>query len=169
MGRILLLRHAKAAWPNPGMKDFDRPLDPQGFATLDQLAKAMTAAALWPEIVVCSAARRTRDTLQYLLPAFTAVPEIQIDDSLYGGNARHYLDAIRKASQNTTAQTIMLVGHNPSIEDLAHALCHDGNDTAIRNLKAGFPPAALATISVNRELCTIEAGSGYLEHFPVPA
>ncbi|MBC2886662.1 histidine phosphatase family protein [Ochrobactrum sp. CM-21-5] len=165
MSRLLLLRHAKAAWAKPGTKDFNRPLDVQGLASLDGLAHAMQFAGIIPDRVVFSGARRTRETAFGLIGKLGLSVEAIADDALYNAGPGKYMQSVR---QNGDVETLMLVGHNPSIEDLALALCSDGEKSAIQRLHSGFPTAALATISFGKLLPEIDREDGFLESFPSP-
>jgi phosphohistidine phosphatase len=171
MSRLLLLRHAKAVWAKPGMKDFERPLDPEGHASLDRLAEAMKSVGLFPRRVVLSGAQRTRETAFGLIERLGVAVETVIDDGIYSGGAGEYMRAIRAQADAGPgdAEPLMLVGHNPSMEDLALALCGDGERNAMTRLQAGFPTAALAAISFKSPLADIGPESGYLESFPLPA
>ncbi len=165
MSRLLLLRHAKAVWARPGMKDFDRPLDQEGKAALDRLARAMKSTELYPDRVVLSGSCRTRETAFGIIERLGIEIETIVDDTIYSGGAADYMQAIRKHGD---AATLMLVGHNPSIEDLALALCSDGNKDSLLKLRAGFPTAALAKITFPASLTDLERGAGYLESFILP-
>jgi len=112
MSRLLLLRHAKAAWAKPGMKDFDRPLDLEGKASLDRLARAIKAVELYPDLVVLSGSCRTRETAFGIVERLEIKVETVVDDTIYSGGAADYMQAIRKYGD---VPTLMLVGHNPSI------------------------------------------------------
>ncbi len=148
------------------MKDFDRPLDPQGHASLDRLAAAMKAADLFPQRVVLSASRRTRETAFGLIERLGRNIEAITDEGLYGSGAAAYVKSIR--AHGGDVENLMLVGHNPSIEDLALALCRSGDAASLERLRAGFPPAALAVISLKGSLTQLHRESGSLESFPLP-
>jgi len=162
MSRLLLLRHAKAAWAKPGMRDFDRPLDQEGKASLDRLARAMKSIELYPDQVVLSGSCRTKETAFGIIDRLEIEIETIIDDTIYSGGAADYMQAIRK---HGNVQTLMLVGHNPSIEDLALALCGDGNKDGLLKPRAGFLTAALANIAFPASLKELERGAGYLDSF----
>src|SRR5262245_47015244 len=66
MSRLYLLRHAKAGWAQPGMRDFDRPLEPLGRTDADSIGAAMRANAYIPDLVLCSTAKRARETLDWV-------------------------------------------------------------------------------------------------------
>lgn len=165
MSRVFLLRHAKAIWAKPATKDFDRPLDEEGIASLDELAKAMTSSGLLPDRVVLSASCRTRETTSGLIERLGIDVETIVDETIYSGGAGEYLQAIKN---NSGSGNLMLVGHNPSIEDLALALTGDGDPQSIKRLEAGFPTAALATITFDGPLSAIAPKQGFLEHFLIP-
>lgn len=165
MSRLLLLRHAKAVWAKPGMKDFDRPLDQEGKAALDHLSRTMQSIGLYPDRVVLSASCRTRETAYGIIERLRISVETIIDDTIYSGSAADYMQSIRKHGD---VSTLMLVGHNPSIEDLALALCSDGKKDGLLRLRAGFPTAALAQITFPHSLDVLKHGAGYLESFTLP-
>lgn len=165
MSRLFLLRHAKAIAAKPAMKDFDRPLDKEGISSLDKLAKAMKASEILPGKVLLSASCRTRETASGLIERLAIDVEMIVDETIYGGGAGEYIQAIKK---HAGSESLMLVGHNPSIEDLALALCGDGDPFSVSRLKSGFPTAALATITFDGPLSAIARGQGFLESFPLP-
>ncbi|MFC4625159.1 SixA phosphatase family protein [Daeguia caeni] len=165
MSFLLLLRHAKAAWARPGMRDFDRPLDSEGIQSLDRLAESMKAAELFPDRVVLSTSKRTQETAYGLIERLGINVETVLDGTIYSGGPFEYLAAIRKYGD---VEHLMLVGHNPTMEDLALALCGAGHPDSLHNLHAGFPPAGLATIRFDKSLTEIDEGAGFLETFPLP-
>jgi phosphohistidine phosphatase len=144
------------------MRDFDRPLDQEGKASLDRLARAMKSIELYPDQVVLSSSCRTKETAYGIIDRLEIEIETIIDDTIYSGGAADYMQAIRK---HGNVQTLMLVGHNPNIEDLALALCGDGNKDGLLKLRAGFPTAALANIAFPASLQELERGAGYLDSF----
>src|SRR5690606_39101942 len=96
MSRLFLLRHAKAIWAKPAMKDFDRPLDEEGISSLNELAEAMKASKLFPEKVLLSASCRTRETAFGLIERLGIDAEMIIDETIYSGGAGEYMQAIKK-------------------------------------------------------------------------
>lgn len=165
MHRLYLLRHAKAGWAEPGMRDFDRPLDGRGRAEAEAIGRAMTANGFVPDLTLCSTAVRARETLTgVLLGADTG--RVEFVEGLYSADAAGYLDIIRDGG---TAGAIMVVGHNPMMEDLASALARDGDADARSRLAHGFPTSALAAIRLDEPLSQVGPGRGYLEAFLIPA
>lgn len=166
MGVLYLLRHAKAQMPLPGMRDFDRPLAPVGHDQSAGLGARMAEAGLKPAVVLCSPALRTRQTLEGLRGPL-AIPDAAIayKDDLFGGDATFYLGEIRAHSN---AGALMIVGHNPMIEDVACALAGRGDPGAMHRLQGGVPVAALAVVSFDNGFASAAAGSGRLESFMTP-
>lgn len=140
--RLYLLRHAKAGWALPGQKDFDRTLDDTGFADAEIVADMAADQGLRPDLVLCSSAVRCRQTADALRRAMTEDLEIRYIDGLYVGGENVYRDII--GSQDPTLSALMVVGHNPVIEDILREIL--GEDTAGDVIPAGYPPGALAAI-----------------------
>lgn len=164
MARLLLLRHAKAGWAEPGMRDFDRPLDKTGIEDAAAIGVAMGARDFRPDLVICSGARRARQTLDAIADQID-LGRVLHTDSLYSSDASGYVDIIREAP---LAETLLLVGHNPMMEDVAFALAGDGDDAAKGSMAAGFPTSGLAVIRFPGPLADAAPGKGYLELFLTP-
>ncbi len=105
----------------------------------------MASRGIRPELVLCSSARRTRETLELLQPALEGVPA-RIEDELYGADASALLDRLRRVEAHVDA--VMLVGHNPGLQDLALDLTGGGDEAAVAQLHTKFPTAALATLDL---------------------
>lgn len=162
---LFLLRHAKAGWAAPGMRDFDRPLDAIGENDAETVGMTMRTNGYRPDLVICSSARRARQTLDGVarhLPASRVV----YADGLYSTDAMGYVDIIRDAPE---AGSILMIGHNPMTEDVAMALSGDGEETARTTMLAGFPTSALAVIRFPGTLAEAAPGKGYLEAFLTPS
>lgn len=144
---LLLLRHAKSSWADPLVSDHDRPLAPRGEHAAQRIAAHLRTAGIRPELVLCSSARRTRDTLDALRPVLDATSEIRIEDDLYGADAREMIDRLR--TLDPTVSSAMIIGHNPGLQELALALAGDGVESAARQLRAKFPTCALATLDLS--------------------
>jgi len=164
MARLFLLRHAKAGWAEPGMRDFDRPLDRTGVDDAVATGLAMRDNDFRPELVICSGARRARETLD-AVAANIDLGRILFTDGLYNTDAAGYVDIVREAP---LAETLLVVGHNPMMEDLAFALSGSGDEAARSSLAAGFPTSGLAVIAFSGPLSEISPGKGHLEHFLTP-
>jgi phosphohistidine phosphatase len=143
---LLLLRHAKSSWSEPALSDHDRPLAPRGRRAAGLIAAHLRAAEIRPALVLCSSARRTRDTLEVLRPSLGETTEVRIEERLYGAGVTEILALLRTI--DPAVPSAMVIGHNPGLEDLALALAGDGTEAALRQLRSKFPTGALATLDV---------------------
>ena len=144
MPRLMLLRHAKSSWDAPEMRDFDRPLNARGRHAAPLMGRHMAAHALLPDRILCSSARRTRETLAGLLPHFDKDFDIRLTRALYESSRAHYLDVIR--GHGDAARHLLVVGHNPAMQEVAIDLVGAGNPQLIQAIAADYPTAALAVI-----------------------
>lgn len=141
--RLFLLRHARSGWALPGQRDFDRALDDVGYAEAELIAEMAADRGIRPELILCSTAVRCRQTAEPLLRAIGEDLDIRHVDELYTGPASVYTDII---DANRHLNSLMIVGHNPMIDDLFHRFA--GSDTAVDALPHGYPPAALAILDL---------------------
>lgn len=164
MTRLYLLRHARARWGEPGSRDYDRALENSGKADAQTLAASMLVAGYRPHLVLCSGARRARETWEAAARHLDA-QDVRYLDSLYSSDASGYLDIIRQAG-NTAS--VLIVGHNPMMEDLCLALARDGDADALAAVARGFPTCGLAVLRFSTPLEQIAPENGYLEDFLAP-
>lgn len=141
MRTVLLLRHAKSSWADPGMADADRPLAPRGRRAAAKIAEHLRGHEP-PAQVLCSSARRTRETLDLIAPALGDGCERLIEDGLYGASASELLERLRRVPDSVAS--VLVIAHNPAIHDLAATLA--GRGVALTQLREGFPTAALAVL-----------------------
>lgn len=164
MNRLYLLRHARARWGEPGSRDYDRPLEDTGRADAEALAASMVVAGYLPDLVLCSGALRARQTWTAASRHIEA-QDVRYLDSLYSSDAAGYLDIIRDAGD---AASVLVVGHNPMMEDLCSALASQGEAPALAAVARGFPTCGLAVISFSHPGEQIAPKNGYLEDFLAP-
>lgn len=164
MRQLLLLRHAKSSHDEPGMPDHARPLNAQGQAAAASIGAAMRARGLAPDLVLVSTARRTMETLAGLEP-WEETPLIDPLDALYLAPAERMLGLIREVGE--TVRSVLVIGHNPGMHDLAILLMAPGAAEAAR-LRASYPTGALAEFSLARPWRETAAGAGRLERFLTP-
>ena len=167
MHRLFVMRHAKSSWNNAYLGDHERPLAPRGERAAAALADHVATLEPPPALVLCSTAKRAQDTLEPVrgrLPAGTAV---QIEDHLYGASAPELLDRLREVPGDTAS--VLLVGHNPGLEDLVKGLGRDGDAELLARVHAKFPTGALATLTFSGPWKSLEWGAATLEAFVVPA
>jgi phosphohistidine phosphatase len=144
MRRLMLLRHAKAERAEPSLRDFDRALAPEGRDASPRIGAYMAGHALTPDLVICSSARRAKETWELASGAFSPFPRTTFDKRVYDLDAAGLLDLARKTP--AVAHALMLVGHNPSLEDLAALTIANGDLVGRGRLSEKFPPGALAVI-----------------------
>lgn len=164
MTRLYLLRHAKARWAEPGSSDYDRPLELSGKADADLIAASMLLSGYVPDRVLCSGARRARETWEAAAKHLDA-GDVRYIDSLYSSDASGYLDIIRESDGQGS---VLVVGHNPVMEDLAIALARDGEAKALAAVAGGFPTCGLAVIRFPTPIRELAPEDGYLEDFLSP-
>lgn len=117
--RLILTRHAKSAWDDPTLEDFDRPLNDRGRRAAMELGDFMASRGYEPEEVICSPSRRTRETWERIAGAPLEVrPTIRLEERLFHASPAVLLDVLKTAS----APTVMIIGHNPGIAEFAAML-----------------------------------------------
>ncbi|MCV2865958.1 SixA phosphatase family protein [Albidovulum sediminicola] len=117
--RLILTRHAKSAWDDPRLEDFDRPLNRRGRRASLELGEWLHSRGYEPEEVLCSTAKRTRETWATVSAAALEVtPKVEFIDALYHAGPDVMLETLRKASSDC----VMMIGHNPGIAALASML-----------------------------------------------
>lgn len=162
MSRIFLLRHAKAASALPGQRDFDRPLDKQGLGTARTLGITLMANGFQPDLIICSPAKRTRETLAKIAEFFAFQVETRFDEALFTDEWPSYVSALQTAEN---AKNVMIIGHNPAIEETALQLATNGNRDALTALYAGFAPCSLAVFSIDTPISELKPRQAFLENF----
>jgi phosphohistidine phosphatase len=143
MKRLILMRHAKTENWTEGVDDHARALTPSGHEAAAAMAVTLRTEGWTPERAVVSTARRTRETWKHLSSAFEGA-EVKIEDELYLAGERGIMDFI---SDNDGAKTLMIVGHNPGLHDLAVRLVREAGSTdhqAAMRVAAKMPTGAAA-------------------------
>jgi phosphohistidine phosphatase len=168
MKTLILMRHAKSAWDDPHQKDIDRPLSVRGRKTAPRMGGWLELEKYRPDVVLCSSARRTRDTLELLKPSLPANAAFEYVQALYMAAPREMLTELAKVP--TKARTAMLLGHNPGMASLAVLLAGAGGDEqALANMHSKFPTAAIAVLAFDaKEWSGVVPGSGKLLAFMRP-
>lgn len=148
------------------MRDFDRKLDDRGIEEAAVMGRLMAKRHLVPDIVVCSTAARAVETFDALNEALQLADRVRYEQDLYATDAPGYLEV---AAATGSDGDVMLVGHNPMLEDAALALAQEGAEEALDALHMGFRTAALAIIRFDGPASDFATKTGYLEHFLTPA
>src|SRR5262245_65743547 len=163
MRALYLLRHAKSSWDDPTLPDHERPLAPRGRRDAKRIARHLRTLGLKPELILCSPAVRTRETLELLQPA-VGDATVTFDDALYGASSDRLLARLRSVPDEV--ESVMLIGHNPGLEQLALELASTGDE--LERLETKFPTAAPATLAIDKPWSRLEPGDATLAAFVVP-
>ena len=158
MKTLLLLRHAKSSWANPKIEDFDRPLNKRGKRAAADIGAWLRAEGWTPDEILCSAARRTRETCERMK---TDCAPTLLED-IYEAPPGQLLAAV----QGARGETVMMVGHNPGIGALAQYLARE---TPQHPRFGDYPTGALTILRFDLEdWADIQPGSGDVVTFLTP-
>ncbi len=169
MRQLLLLRHAKSSWDDRDLSDHARPLNPRGHQAAVAMRGAMESLGLAPDLVLVSTARRTRETLEALEP-WAETPLVEPMDSLYLASAAVLMATLQEVKE--TVRSVLLVGHNPGLHELAvtlvgaHAMTLGNPD--MRRMAEGYPSGALAEFTIPGPWGALTEGGGRLLRFLCP-
>lgn len=165
--RILLLRHAKSSWDEPGLDDFDRPLAARGRRAAAVMGVYLRDEGLVPELVLCSAARRATETWDIAAHELPKGPAVERDPALYMVSADQLLKRLRKLP--AAVKSVLVVGHEGGVDVLARRLVGDGAVPLRKRLGEKFPTAALVAIAVTLDdWAALAEKSGTLTRFAAP-
>lgn len=166
---LVLLRHAKSSWDDPAQDDFDRPLNARGEKAAPEAGRALKSLGITPDLILCSTSRRTRQTLDLLLPGLSlkSKPKTKFDDALYLATASDLLDQIGEI--DSAHACVLLIGHNPGLHSLAVSLAGSGETKDLERIADKYPTAAISVLTFERpEWRKARPGSGKLEAFWTP-
>jgi len=149
--RLIVMRHAKAG-ELPGGPDFERALKPRGRADSAAAGEWLRARGYAPDLVLCSAARRARQTWQRVAETLGGEPEVETERRLYQAGADELAEAFRQAPAGV--RTLMYVGHNPAAAELV---------TMLTGSEPHFPTAAIAIIGVGGAWADLASGGNELQ------
>jgi phosphohistidine phosphatase len=140
MKKLLLLRHAKSSWEDASLPDFERPLNERGLRAAPLIGKFMRERKIRPDLVICSPAKRTRETIALVLEAAGFETEIRYDERIYEASLASLVEIVAQVEDDKAE--IMLVGHNPGFENLLERLTGENER---------MPTAAFACIALDSE------------------
>ena len=160
MHELHLLRHAKSSWDEPGLPDHERSLAPRGRKAAKKLARYLRDQEIRPDLVLCSSARRTRETLERIRSSL-GEPVVEIEDALYGAGSDDLLARLRGVPEGVGSA--LLIGHNPGLQDLALALAPSEPP-----LTARFPTGALASFALAGPWAQLGEAQAELTAYVVP-
>jgi phosphohistidine phosphatase len=165
---LILLRHAKSSWPD--VADRDRPLAPRGLRDAPLVGSWLRASGHLPDRVLCSSARRTRETWQLVHGQLEVDPQVSFDEQVYGTTPGRLLDLIRHV--DPACRTLLVIGHDPAVPGLARALpaapapaAEGAPEAAIREK---FPTAGVAVLEFEGTWDGLEPGGAVLVSFVTP-
>jgi len=174
--RLLLLRHAKSAWPDD-VPDHDRPLGRRGRRDAPAAGRWLRQANCVPDYVLCSTARRARETWQLAQAELGAEPPAAFEPGVYDASAGRLADLVRQLPP--AARTVVVVGHDPGLPQLAIALARndaerDGKTSArtgaifLDRMQGKFPTAAIAVLELSGPWSEVVPGRARLAIFVTP-
>ncbi|MGW0084741.1 SixA phosphatase family protein [Streptomyces sp. NPDC003393] len=142
--RLVVLRHAKSARP-AGVADHDRPLAPRGCRDAPAAGRALADSDFLPDLAVCSTALRARRTWELASAEWGTPPSVRLDARLYGADVPTLLEVVRETPPEV--ETLLLIGHNPGLEELVLRLAGEGLDDTLERLRVKFPTSAFAVLT----------------------
>ncbi|MDE2355332.1 MAG: histidine phosphatase family protein [Alphaproteobacteria bacterium] len=145
MNRLILLRHAVALPRAAGAEDRERALDSQGRIQAESAGDWLAARGFAPDLVLVSPARRTRETWAAAAPRLPTAPVVE-DEALYDAMPEDILAAVERESGE--ARTVLVVAHNPGLQELAQLLLARGRGVGLETVSRGFPTASAAVINL---------------------
>ncbi|MDA8320789.1 MAG: histidine phosphatase family protein [Actinomycetota bacterium] len=171
----MLLRHAKSAWPD--VPDHDRPLAPRGLRDAPAAGRWLRQAGCIPDQVLCSTARRARETWRLAETELGVWPPATFERGVYDASARSLLGRVRRLPP--AARTVLVVGHDPAIPELAVALAEEHGThsrqavtqtpgTSLDRMRAKFPTAAIAVLEFSGPWSALAHGHARLASFVTP-
>lgn len=163
---LFLLRHAKANPLETGVSDHDRTLSPRGVSDLAKLRRAVSEAPVPITQVLCSTSVRTAATLEGIRPALPPEAEIVVDSDLYGAGRDILLTRIRQVDDRVAA--LLVIGHNPGVEDLIIRLTGDGTAEALDQLATKVPTGTMAELRFTGSWADLDRDTAVLASLRVP-
>ncbi|MDT0550318.1 MULTISPECIES: histidine phosphatase family protein [Streptomyces] len=163
--RIVLLRHAKADWPQ--VSDHDRPLAERGRKDAPLAGRRLAEAGISPDLTLCSTAVRTRETWKLVVHELPQRPKTVYEERLYEASLGELIALLNETSDDVS--DLLLVGHNPGMHALADALAGEAEEgTRERMSRSGFPTSAVAVVTFTGSWKSVEHGVGRLSFFWAP-
>lgn len=165
MPDLVILRHAKSAWP-PGVPDRERPLGPRGLRDAPAAGRLLAQAALLPDLVLCSPARRTRQTWELAAAELPGQTPVRFAPRLYGADAEDLLDVVRDTPAEVAR--LILVGHNPGLQELILLLAGEAPTPELDRIETKFPTSAVAVLSCPAPWSALAPATAMLTSFAIP-
>jgi phosphohistidine phosphatase len=172
MRTLYLLRHAKAVEPGSaatmGLSDLERPLTTRGRRDATSLADHLRLSGCRPQLVLCSPALRTRQTLDLVAPGLGLQARVQVEERVYAAADDELWRLARDLRDDVTEA--MIVGHNPGLHELALRLSEHGDDKLRARVREKFPTCAFVTIAWDQDAwADLRRGGAVLHDFVTPS
>ncbi|MFF3980165.1 SixA phosphatase family protein [Streptomyces sp. NPDC001828] len=163
--RIVLLRHAKADWPE--VSDHDRPLAERGRADAPVAGRRLAAAGIVPDLALCSSAVRTRETWKLAVHELPQRPRTVYEERMYEASLGELIALVNETPGDVA--DLLLIGHNPGMHAMADALAGGAEGDALSRMnRSGFPTSSIAVLSFNGSWKSVEHGVATLVDFWAP-
>ena len=162
--RLYVLRHGKSVRDIPSPPDHDRPLAPRGERAADKIARHLRGQGISPDLILCSSSLRTRQTLERIAASLGEETEIKVERALYEAPAAGILERLRRTPDEDVS--VMVIGHNPGLQDLALMLADRGERLPM--LREKFPTGGLATLEFKGGWADLAEGSATVTAYVVP-
>ncbi|MGW8784073.1 SixA phosphatase family protein [Streptomyces sp. NPDC055796] len=163
--RIVLLRHAKADWPQ--VADHDRPLAERGRKDAPAVGLKLAETGIAFDLALCSTAARTRETWKLAIQEMPHRPRTSYEERLYDASLGELIALLNETSDEV--DDLLVIGHNPGMHALADALSGRAEGDALARMsRTGFPTAAFAVVSFSGSWKSVEHGVGTLLDFWTP-
>jgi phosphohistidine phosphatase len=168
--RLILLRHAKSAWPDD-VPDHDRPLAPRGRRDAPAAGRWLRKSDYVPDRVLCSTARRARETWQLAEEKLGAHPATALENRVYGASSADLLALASPTSADV--RTLLIVGHDPAMRELTLELASDqpgdAEAEALGRVRTKYPTAAIAILAFTANWGELGPGQARLADFATPS
>jgi phosphohistidine phosphatase len=166
MPTIHLMRHAKSSWDDPDLSDHDRPLANRGRKAARRMAAYLEQRGVHAQLILCSSAVRARQTCDAVAAAGDGTSDVLIEDGLYGADAGELLQRLQRLPESV--REVLVIGHNPGLQDLALLLTGRGDAAARARLRDRFPTGAVATLTASAPWGSLAAGRARLSVLVTP-
>jgi phosphohistidine phosphatase len=162
--RLVVLRHAKSGWPD--VADHDRPLAVRGRRDAPAAGRWLRDADYLPDLVVCSTARRTRETWELAARELVDTAPVVYEPRLYDATVPVLLGVVRETP--ATCGTLLLIGHNPAVQQLTLHLAATADGNLLERAATKFPTSAVAVLTWAGPWAALASGTARLTAFTVP-
>lgn len=161
---IVLLRHAKADWPQ--VADHDRPLAERGRQDAPAAGEWLAQHDISPQLTLCSTATRTRETWKLAVHQLPHRPKTVYEERLYEAAPGRIIEVINETPDEV--RDLLVIGHNPGMQSVAEVLAGAGDGDAVARMSRGFPTAAVAVLRFHGPWKSVEPGAAELTQFWAP-